>query len=146
MLGEEQRANKFVVAVQGAAQIPQVSQRTDWDEVSSEIWRFTGIKDPERFVVKPQEEVTPEQIQQVQEQLQQLQQALQEAEQKSVKDDIDKSGLQAEIDRLQQEIAILEEKEQAMRALRSLEDRIEDQIHKLEVLQAKSGNKEVPGE
>ena len=140
VLGEEQRANKFVVAVQGAAQIPQVSQRTDWDEVATEVWRFTGLKDAERFVVKAETEVTPEQIQQVQQQLQQLQQALAEAQQKSVKDDIEKDSLNSDIQRLQREIAILEEKEQALSAIRAAEDQLDEERHRLELLREKMKN------
>lgn len=138
VLGEQQRAQKFVVAVQGAAQIPQISQRTDWDEVTLEMWNFTGSKDPERFIIEAQEEVSPEQMQEIMQAAQQLQQQLGEAQQKSVKDDIEKASLRDTANRLQNEIAILEEKEQAIRALSAEQKRIDDRINQLKLLEAQA--------
>lgn len=139
VIGEEQRASKFVIAMQGASAIPEISRRTDWDEVAKEMWNFTGIKDPERFVKSPDEgpQITEEQIQEVQQQIQELQVQLQEARQKSAKDEIEKASLKGAQSRLQQEIAILEEKEQAMTALIAQEKRVVAERHRLELIEAK---------
>lgn len=138
VLGEEQRANKLVVAINSASSIPQLSARTDWDEVNEEVWNFTGLKDPERFVVSGDEpQITREQIQQVQEQIQQMSQQLAEAQQKSAKDELEKEQRDTEIKALRSEIAILEEKEQALNSARSAEQNAINERHRLELLQQK---------
>ena len=132
VLGEEQRAAKFISSVQFSSQIPQVSQRTNWEQVAQETWHFSGLKDPERFIVDADENA--ELIQQFEQIIQELQGQLQQLAQDKLADEQEVLQLETDVNALMEQIKIMEEQGQLQRQAFATSQKIINQQHKLELL------------
>lgn len=135
VLGEQQRMQKFVTSVQFASQIEPVSQKTNWEKVTEELWHFSGIKDPEQYLLQNDENSAI--VAQFQEIMQQMQAQMAELEQEKQIDELEKEQLQSDVNELQNEIKILEETKQSITQIVSATNRLRDTQHRIELLQAK---------
>jgi len=140
VLGEEQRTQKFLAATQLAAQIPQISERTDWDEVTQEVWNFSGQKDSERFSNQDNDE-SQAIIQQAQQVIDQMQQQMQELVQQNKITELDKNELEVIIADLNGEIKIMEEQQQLTSDFFNKERKLIQLVHKAQLENVKNSVK-----
>ncbi len=135
VLGEEQRNAKFGAAIQASSAIPQVSQRTNWETVTQEVWNFSGVKDPERFVVDSEEANEIQQIvEQFQQQIGELQGQIQQLEADVQISEIEREELELLNSTLQQELKLVEEQKQTITTTAQSVRNITNAQHKLELL------------
>lgn len=134
VLGDEQRAQKFIASVQLASQIQPVAEMTDWKEVTQEIWNFSGEKDAERFIRNDDaNKIDPAQIAEMQQAMQEMQVALQESAQTVKLHDIEKATLDNKIQGLIQEMKIMEEQQQATSILVRHKNEIDRELDKINI-------------
>lgn len=132
VLGEEQRSAKFISAIQFSSSIPELQQRTNWENVTQEVWNFSGLKDPERFIVEADEmaEIT----QQFEQAMQELQAQVQEMAQEKMMDDEELLQMETDVNSLAEQIKAMEEQGQLKSQTFDALMKITKEQHKLELL------------
>lgn len=145
LLGEQERNNRFAGTVQLASSSQQLSEQTDWQEVSRQLWEDAKQKDPERFLkssdanaeiraaVAQAEERFKATVEQIQQQTQQLQQAAQKAEDDRRSEEIkaERTTLQLEQQKLRtRELELQKTTLEEQLKLTKLVERAEDDLNK----------------
>ena len=144
LLGEEQRVLRFREAAAFHASNEFLAAKTDWDEVSREVWEGSGSKDPERFIVSADGDDEGDQVrlaveQAVQQVTQQAQQAIGQLQEQAGKlteenaklnteiqqQDIKLSGKDAELKAKELEKTALQETARIEKAKDAAEDELE---------------------
>ncbi|MHA2066709.1 MAG: hypothetical protein ACXABY_20245 [Candidatus Thorarchaeota archaeon] len=137
VLGEEQRNQKFLAAVQLSAQVPFLAGKTDWDEVAMEVWSFSGTKDAERFVLNDRDTEFQQIKQQYEQVIQEMQQQMQGMAEEAAKQKLDLNVLEVTIADLEGEMKIMEEQQQLERSTFKDELKIRELLNKLKLQAAK---------
>jgi hypothetical protein len=156
MLSEEARTQQFYASVSVASQNPAIGQRTNWDEVTKEVWDQPNLQSPERFLAQNQENGEMAQMKQAIEQIHaQAQEAIQAANEQiaEMQTQLAKSNQEIQVVKLQSEgfkaqakskdldINALQEQERIRKAqdqaedeLRTLQEKIQGEAKRLEQL------------
>jgi hypothetical protein len=141
VLGEEQRNRKFLASVEISAQIPQVSERTDWDQVSEEVWSFSGQKNAERFIKQAEENQEIQQLtQEFQQVAQQLQAQIQQLQQENALSELELKECEVGLADLNGEIKVMEEQQQLSNQAFVNQSKLKDLLHKIELQRERSKN------
>lgn len=122
LLGEEQRTARFNNANVAILGSPELSQMVDKEEILKQTYEDTGVKDPERFILK--DKSNPE-IEDLQNKIQELQDQLNEGDMLQKEQGIKDAGHELEKEELRRDLNTQKELAKLVKAGIQLDEKIE---------------------